>query len=479
MKKRILIQPPDPKNTRIIRDHMGQFGILDKDKLNTCLDVFPPLFLAYSASLLEKNNFEVNLIDSPALHLSESSVFKKIESEQPELVFVNTSGVSIKHDLSFANNIKNYINTHIGVIGPYVGLVPETIKNYDNIEFLVKNEIEFSILELCKKYPNLNKVKGISYKKNNKIIENPNREFIRNLDELPFPAYNLLPMKKYSHLLLKRKYFTTFLSSRGCPFSCIYCPYPLGFGNVWRGRSVENVIEELKLLQDKYRIKSILFRDQIFTFDMKRAENIFDQMIKEGIDIDWRCETRIDRLSKNLMAKMKKAGCAGIHVGIESGDREILEKTAKPGLTLDMVKKRFKEANEIDIELLGFFIIGLPGQTKKSVIKSFKLIKELKTKRVWFTPIVPIPGTKLYDIAEEKEWILSKDWSGFTGRDVVMKTDNLSTDDIRELVNIGNGMFTAPLKSLYQATLTKRGLKIVISNPKKVVWFVINKMRKW
>lgn len=479
MEKILLIQPSDPPNTRIVRDHMGQFGIMDKNKLNTCADVYPPLLLAYTASLLEKNDFKVNLIDSPTLNLSEAEVMKNIEKEQPELVIINVAGVSMKNDLRFANDIKNHVDAHIGVVGPHISLIPEVIKNYENVEFIVKNEIEYSTLEVAKNFPKLSEIKGIIYKQNGKIIENPAREFIKNLDELPFPAYHLLPMKKYSHLLFKRKYFTTVLSSRGCPFGCNYCPYPLGFGDVWRGRSPENVIEELKLLQEKYKIKSVLFRDQIFTFNMERAENICDQIVKEGIDIDWRCEARIDRLSKELMIKMKKAGCQGIHVGIESGDPQILEKSAKVGLTLEMVEQRFKEANEIDLQLLGFFIIGLPEQTKQSVMKTFDMIRRMKVKRLWFTPIVPYPGTELYNIATKKGWLSSEDWSKFTGRDVIMRTDNLTMDDIQELVSIGNGMFSSPSKDLLSTTLTKRGFKIVISNPKKVMWFIGNKIRSW
>ena len=476
MSKIILVQPPDPPQTQILRDHMGKFGILKKSSSIIRDDVLPPLDLAYSASLLEKNGHEVDILDSPTLGLNSTQVLQLITKENPELVVINTSSVSIKHDLDFAADVKNVVDGAIVVTGPHVTLNPNIALQKKEIDLVICGEIEYTILELSQKLSSFGDIKGITYKENGNIINTPKRPLITQLDELLPPAYHLLPMKKYSYHLLKKRPFITVLSSRGCPFGCIYCPYPLGYGNVWRGRSPENVLSELKMLVEKYGIKSVLFRDQVFTFDMGRTEKICEGMVRDGIDIEWRCETRIDRLSKNLMVKMKKAGCAGIHVGVESGDPAILRKTAKVGITVDQIKKVFREAKEVGLETVAFFIIGLPGETKESISRTLNLAKTLSSDITWFTAAVPYPGTKLHELAEKKGWILTKDFEKYTGREVVMRTDDLTEDDIRMALLEAKKMFLSRT-DLIKMLFTRKGLSILFSSPRTAMEFAFSKFK--
>jgi radical SAM superfamily enzyme YgiQ (UPF0313 family) len=475
MSKIILIQPPDPPQTQILRDHMGKFGILKRSNSIVRDDILPPLDLAYSASLLENYNHEVDIIDSPTLGLTTSQILQRLINEKPNLVIINTSSVSIENDLDFATRVKNVVDGLIAVTGPHVTLFPEIALQRKEIDLVIRDEIEYTVLELSQKLSGFENIKGITYRKNGSIFSTPKRPFINRLNELPFPAYHLLPMEKYSYHLLKKKPFITVLSSRGCPFGCIYCPYPLGYGNIWRGRSPESVLAELKMLVEKYKVKSILFRDQVFTFDMKRTEKICDGIIQADIDIDWRCETRIDRLSKNIMSKMKKAGCVGIHVGVESGDSTILRKTAKVGIEIDRIKKIFREAKVVGLETVAFFIIGLPGETKESISRTLNLAKELKSNITWFTAAVPYPGTKLYELAERKGWILSKDFKKYSGRDVVMRTDNLSEEDIKKALINAKELFS---KDIFKIAFSKNGISTVLSEPNKTFDYIINRLRR-
>jgi len=477
MSKIVLVQPPDPLKTQVLRDHMGKFGIIQQSVSTFQYDLLPPLDLAYSASLLEKNGHEVRIIDSPALGLDSSQVLGMIINERPDLVVINTSGVSIDEDLSFAENVKKATNKLVAVTGMYVTLFPE-IALKEGIDLVIREEMEYTILELSKNLANFDNVKGLSFMKNGSIFQTEKRPMIKNLDDLPFPSYDLLPMDNYRYHLLKKRPFTTLLSSKGCPFGCIYCPYPLGYGDIWRGRSPENVLAELKLLVEKFNIKSVLFRDQIFTYDMERAEKICDGIIQEGLDIDWRCETRVDRLSKKLMTKMRDAGCKGIHLGVESGDPEILKKIAKVGLTIDLVKKVFSDAKEVGLETVAFFILGLPGETKESISKTFNLAKELNSDVTWFTAAVPIPGTKLYDLAEKKGWIITKDWKRYSGREVVMRTDDLTEQDIKTALADAKLMFSGSGLSLIKQGFSRKGISLALSNPKKVVKYVFSRFKK-
>jgi radical SAM superfamily enzyme YgiQ (UPF0313 family) len=473
LEKIVLVQPPDPEGTVVIRDHMGKFGILEKKTSVTRYDVLPPLDLAYSAALLEKNGFDVSIIDSPTLGLDRSKVLREVVSKSPDLIIVNTSGVTISNDLDLASWLKNTLEIEtVAITQTYM---PENILKKNDTDIFIRGEVEYTILELCQKYPNIKKIKGIVYKKDNKFFYNPKRPLIKNLDELPFPAYHLLPMSKYSFHMFKKKNFTTALTSRGCPFGCIYCLYPLGYGDVWRGRSPENVLTELKILTDEYKVKSILFRDQVFNFIPKRTEKICDAMIKEGIDIEWRCECRVDLLSKDLMLKMKKAGCVGVHVGVESGDPTILRNIAKTGISIDVVKRVFNDAKEIGLEALAFFMIGFPGETKESISKTFELAREIKAKQSWFCAVVPYPGTKLYKLAKRKGWILTENLEEYTGRSVVMRTDHLTEEDIREAVDVANVMFSKDNTQLMKSIFSLQGISTALLDPKRAMKFTLGR----
>jgi len=469
----VLIQPPDPKGTKIIRDHMGKFGILEKKASSIRYDLLPPLDLAYSAALLEKNGFNPSIIDSPTLDLDKSKLLREVVNKNPDLIVVNTSGVSILNDLKLASWLKNTLE--IDTIAITSAYMPENILNKMDIDVFIRGEVEQTILELCQKYPNFKKIKGIFYKKDNKFFYNPKRPLIQNLDELPLPAYHLLPMKKYSFHMFKGKRFVTVLTSRGCPFGCTYCLYPIGYGNVWRGRSPKNVLEELNILTEKYKVKSILFRDQVFNFIPKRTEEICDSIVKNNIDIEWRCECRIDLLSKSLLLNMKKAGCAGVHLGVESGDPNILKSIAKTGVSIEMIKKVFQEAREIDLEALAFFMIGFPTETKESIAKTFELAKEIKAKQSWFCSVVPYPGTKLYDLAKRKGWILSKNLDDYTGRTVVMRNNNLTEEDIKKALDTANVMFSKDTTKLMKTIFSPQGVTTALLNPRKAMHFTLNR----
>jgi len=477
MNKIVLIQPPDPPCSQVLRDHMGNFGILRKKISRVKADILPPLNLTYSAALLEENGFDVSIIDSPALELKTKEVLRMAEAYVPDLTIINVTCVSNSYDLDFSLKLKKAINTTVAVTGPHLTLKPEIALQNKNIDLVIRGEIENTILELSQRLPRIQDVKGIAFRRNKKIILTSDRQLITNLDILPFPSYHKLPMKRYRYHLLKKRPFTTVLTSRGCPFDCMYCPYPFGYGNVWRGRSVENVLQEVKLLVERFKIKSILFRDQVFSFDMQRAEKICDGIIKEDVDIQWRCETRIDRVSKNLMTKMKKAGCSGIHFGVESGDPEIL-KFSKVGVNLDLVKKTFREAKEIGIETVAFFLVGLPGETKESITKTIRLAKEIKSDITWFNAPVPYPGTKLYELAEKNDWILDKNWENYSGTEVVMRTDNLTADEIRSALEQIKKMFSERPLNLMGMALSKRGVLTILSNPKEAIKYAFDNFRQ-
>lgn len=432
MMETLFIEPPFPPHCTLTRDQAGKFGTLAPRGT-----VFPPLDFAYAAAVLEKNGYEFEIIDAPALNFDVHRVLARVSSE-PIIAVVNTSAISLTNDLKVASLIKEKSpESLVCVTGSLPSVMPSVALSNKAIDIVIQGEVEYTILELLKALDvgRLQDVHGIAYKKDGAIVESPCRPFNSNLDELPFPAYHHLPINRYYYSLLPKKPFVTMLTSRGCPYGCIYCPYPIGFGSVWRSRSSINVLNEIQYLVDKFNVKSILFKDQVFTFDMKRTEEICEGIVGRGIDIEWRCETRVDKLSEKLMLKMREAGCVGLHVGIESGDSKILSTVAKRGLDIDMIRKIFAKAKDIGIETSAFFIVGLPGETKQSIWKSYKLAREIDPDIVQFTLVTPYPGTKLYNIAEEEGWILIRDWTRYTLLNVVMRTQELSEQDLKDARN--------------------------------------------
>lgn len=479
IKRVLFIQPPDPEGMIIVRDHMGKFGIMEKKTSVVREDVFPPLDLAYSAALLEKHGYEVAIIDSPTLGLNRSKVLRQTVAFGPDLIVVNTCGVAIGHDLDFAGWLKKTIEISVCAIAPTY-IPPGIIEQKDIDVFIYGGEFEMTILELCHRWPMVEGVQGTFYRegKDSGFKRNPPRPFIKTLDELPFPAYHLLPMGKYSHDLFKGKRFSTVLFSRGCPFGCEYCLYPLGCGDKWRGREPESMVKELKLLRKKYRIQAILFRDQVFNFDKKRTKELCDLMVKERLNIEWRCEMRADLVDRELLEKMKAAGCVGIHMGIESGDIDILRSVAKGCINddyIEKVKQVFKDARKIGIEALAFFMIGFPGETRESVSKTFELARELNAARAWFSPLVPYPGTPLYEKAKKNGWILTEDLKEYTGRKVVMVNGHLTAEEIQIAIDSANAMFSKDKKNLLRTIFSQQGVKSMLMDPRKAARFTIGR----
>jgi len=198
-------------------------------------------------------------------------------------------------------------------------------------------------------------------------------------------------MEKYS---LEGKKFATIITSRGCPFSCIFCSSSQLFGKIWRARSPENVIKEIKLLKNKYGVREIEFLDDTFTLNKKRAERICELLIQQNISISWSCSSRVDTINQSLIEKLKKAGCHTIYVGVESGSQEILNIIGK-GVTLTQIEKAVNLIKKVNLNSFGSFILGIPGETVKTIKKTINFAKRLSPSFVQFSICTPYPGTKL------------------------------------------------------------------------------------
>lgn len=443
--KVLLISPPN-KEILVARDMAGGLGF---DRNETM--VLPPLDLAYMASALINKGYKVMIIDAPTENLDLEETYEKIKEFSPDIIISLLSLPSLEEDSKFLKNIDKYIdNKKVKKIIKTSIVYPQILK-----EIIIKSDADFLIYGECEtiidEILNGRDKRSTAYLDNSGNLKIEEKYIIKNLDDLPLPSRILLPNDKYRYPLLGDNKMTTMQTSRGCPFPCAYyCPYPLVQGTKWRARNPENIIEEIKDIFLNFKTQKILFRDATFTLDKERTIKICDLIIENNLNIEWWCETRINCLDFELLKKMKKAGCKGINVGIETGDPEILKSQAKIGVDINKIKNIVDASKKLNINLHFLIMVGLPSETKRSLYKTFKLIKNLKPYSLGVSIITPYPGTPLFKEAQEHGWIQDMNWSKFGGHIPTMKTDNISMAELLKAKKmIGKGYYLNKYPSFF------------------------------
>jgi radical SAM superfamily enzyme YgiQ (UPF0313 family) len=381
--------------------------------------IFPPLGIAYIGAYLENKGVKVLLKDFFAEKKNVKDVIKYISDEHPDIV-----GVSIVTDNRFdafstVREIKrNFPSILIVAGGPHITLATEdTMKNIPEIDIAVVNEGEITFYEITeafcenKKFENIS---GIFYKKDGAIVRTAPRPLINNLDELPFPAFHLLDIKKYESFILideKERLFPAInlISSRGCPINCNFCSNTRLWGGKNRLRTPENFVGEIEFLMNRYGYKNFIFYDDTLNIDFNRLQTICDLIICKNLNISWSCAIRVDQTSPDMLKKMKEAGCRVINFGVESGNYRIREKIIHKKISGEQIFKADREIFEAGIKGVGSFIVGSPGETKEEALETLEMMKNLKS-----TPLINIvrvyPGTQLENYCR-KNGLIPKDFS--------------------------------------------------------------------
>jgi radical SAM superfamily enzyme YgiQ (UPF0313 family) len=311
----------------------------------------------------------------------------------------------------------------------------------------------------------LKRVRGITFREENKIVSNKPRPFIKDIDKIPFPSRDLLPTDKYQFYGEK---YTAMLTSRGCPFGCSFCVSSRLFGGYWRGRSPENVLDEIKSVYEDYKIRNIEFIDDTFTLNINRAEKICEGMIKQGLDISWGASSRVDTITRGLAEKMRKAGCWILFLGIESGCQRILNAIGKK-ITIEHVKKAVKTVKQAGIKVLGSFILGFPEDNAESIKQTIKFAKSLDLDYAEFSMLTPYPGTPLFDYAVQNNLLLTWDWSKYTAVEPIMQVKDIDEKQLKSLLQKAYISFYLRPKIVWnwlrnkQFAFIKTGIKAVIN----------------
>lgn len=375
----------------------------------------PPLGIMYIAAYAEKyTDHTIEILDVLAEELDYKRVEEEVRKRKPDVVGITAMTFTLIDVIKIAKMIKK-VNHEIKIVlgGPHVYIYQNETINIPEIDFLVLGEGEITFTELIQTiddYDNLKNVKGLVFKNEGKIINTGQRDFIEDLDSIPFPARHLTKVELYKSLLAKRSTVTTMMTTRGCPYKCIFCDRP-HLGKVFRARSAENVVSEMEECT-KMGINEFILYDDTFTIDRQRVLDICELIENKGLDIGWDIRARVNTVDKEMLIKLKHAGCERIHYGVESANPEILKQLNK-GITISQIEKAFEMTKEAGIEILAYFMIGSPTETRDQILNTIDFAKQLKPDYVHFSITTPFPATQLYYMGME-QGVFEKDyWKEF------------------------------------------------------------------
>jgi len=456
-------------------------------------NVFPPIAMASVAAVLEKTQ-DVSIIDSPTegwnnllemdetkyrVGLSNETIAQRLSDWNPNVVIIEIpfSGWSITA-FEVASIVKK-VNIDITVIlfGLHPSSRPEDCLKNSAVDFVVIGEPEVTISELIealeKKKTDYEEINGLGFKKDGKTVLTSKRSYIENLDALPLPARHLLPMKVYTQAVKQNplrgeinKPYTIVITSRGCPYNCVFCTHNIVWGKKWRPRSPKNVVDEVEHVIKTYGIKQIDFADDNMTFDVQRMEQICDLIIEKGLRFEWFTPNgiRADTLNEVLLLKMKKSGCKKIRVAPESGVQRVVNKIANKNLDLKKVEEAIVTAKKVGIKVGVFFVMGLIGETKADIEETIRYaykLRSLGAESFVFSIAMPLYGTKFFEQAKASGYIKE----GFcdyalAATEPLVETPEFTAAELSELCMRAN---------MVNRTLTRTKILRAIHSPRKAL----------
>lgn len=372
-------------------------------KWHAMVNSYPSLGLAYLAAIAEQEGHEAAIFDMglrPQKSIADEVA--AIIAWRPHVVAFTSMTTSYQSVEEAVELLKEALGASTPIIigGPHATTLPEMTLQNPHIDFLVYGEGEYVFRDWLRQIAagdtNWGSNVGLWYKDEaGNVVNGGERELIPDLDELPFPARHLFDLKAYPLYAPDGQQMITVLTSRGCPYKCSFCFKGI-VGRTYRQRSPENIVAELRHIIERYDVRNFYFMDDLFTINVKRLEAILDYFIGQDLGVRWRCLARVDRVNPELLKKMYKAGCRQIHFGIESGNAEILKKTAKH-INLDQVRQAIEWTEDAGIMSKGYFILGLPGDNEETMNETIEFAASLRLSEAMFSIATPMPGTELWE----------------------------------------------------------------------------------
>jgi radical SAM superfamily enzyme YgiQ (UPF0313 family) len=432
--------------------------------------------LAYLVAVLEEAGHEVTVIDCPAQMIDLKQLKTKLASIEPNLIGITSMTPTIQSAFLSAQAAKEACPEAMVVIGgPHATFMDEQVLAEEKaVDVVVRGEGEETLLELAQNVSNptaLKKIEGITFRNNGETVRTPTRPYIQNLDELPRPAYKYFSLENYR--LFGRK-MLPIMTSRGCPSQCSFCTTARMFGKAFRARSPKSIVDELEWLRDEHGADAFSFYDDTFTLNTKRAVTICEEIKNRKIGLPWDCQTRVSRVTPELLATMRDANCQQVFFGVESGCQTILDAVNK-GTTVEQNRKAIKMAKDAGLFVAISVIIGYPGETRDMLMQTIDLVKKAEPDDAYICVATPYPGTELRRLVEEKGYEISNDWRHYDTTTPIFKNPNLSAEDIKKLRTSFYNSFYSPkyvLRHIFKKNFYSRVMARTAVN--HILWRIKN-----
>ena len=400
-----------------------------------------PLGLLYLASVSRTERFGVAIVEA-SNKLSYDDSVNEILGNHPDYVAITATTVSIFNAARLAKMIKEKTGDIIIIIGgPHLSAAPEeTMKKFPEFDFGVIGEGEETLIELLRKIDSngkLSSIPGIIFREGGRIIITSERPLITDLDKLPFPSWDILPNFPRGYYPVVSKFrrlpAAYILTSRGCPYKCIFCDSSV-FKNKCRFFSPKYISEMIKLLYHRYGVREISFEDDTLFLSKERLVNICEFLLRENFSLSWSCNGRVDLVSLDILKLMKRAGCWQIGFGIESGIQDILD-FSKKGLSLKQIESAIELTHKAGISSKGFFILGFPNETKRTMRQTIDFAKRIKLNDITVSFMTPFPGSEIHKFAKDLGEF-NDDWKKMNMLNVVFIPHGLQKEDLEKYLKL-------------------------------------------
>ncbi|MBE5772554.1 MAG: radical SAM protein [Clostridiales bacterium] len=432
--------------------------------------LYYPLWLIYAAAVAKKNGFEVAFIDAPAKQMTKEQTLERIANEAADaaLFVFDTSTPSIYSDVDFAATVKDtYPKAFTMLVGTHPSATPdETMQINEKVDGLARREYDYIVRDLAialRDGTDLAEVRGLTYRKDGRVIHNTDAEHITELDEIPWAAEFIKEYLCVTDYVFPAAAFPSvqMFTGRGCPAQCNFCVYPQTLhGHRYRLRTPENVVGEIEYILGNFpEVKEIVFEDDTFTINKARVTEICNLLIEKGIHkkIRWLCNARVN-LDYDTMVLMKRAGCHLIIPGIESVNQQIL-KNIKKGTTVEQIEKYISNAHKAGLMIHACYMVGNEGETRETMEATLAAAMRFKTDTAQFFPLIPYPGTGAYEWAKGNGYINGK-YDEYVHEDgtlnCIINTPALKAEDLVEFCSYARKKYY--LRPWYIAHRIWRGL---------------------
>lgn len=384
-----------------------------------------PMGIAYLGGVL-RDRYEVRLLDAVVeghgeeravdrrffqYGLSLDSIVERVQAEAPDVV-----GVSCLFSNQFPTaaalfrKIKEWNREVVTVTGgTHPTFLPERCLREEAIDYIVLGEAEESfpaLLQALDRGRGLEEVDGLAWREENRLRIHPKTRWIQDLDSLPFPARDLLPVEKYFRINIPFLFFSksprnlSFITSRGCPCRCRFCSSTRFWGGRYRTRSPQSVLAELEHLKNRFGVEEVKFEDDNLTVDGRRAKAIFRGMIERGLNLKWNMPNGVmvkTLADRELVKLMRDSGCYEVILAFESGDQFVVDNIVNKPIDLEKARDIVKQVKAAGIDTHAFFIIGFPGETLAQIKNTFAYARSLKLDKIYVFIFNPLPGTPLFE----------------------------------------------------------------------------------